>query len=113
MDEAECGPVQRIQRFPDQGALNISVEERRLEHLEDFVAVECIGRRGEAAAGDRRNDIDLVQQTPGPAFGFVRGIAQRLQQTIGKRCRARSPAGERHQENDLIGIVFPLVIPRR
>lgn len=58
----ESRPMHRIKHLAQQRQINIPLQKRRLEKVENLVAIEAVGGGGNAAAGNRRNHIHFVQQ---------------------------------------------------
>ena len=95
-------PLQRVEQAAQQGAFDVAPQEPRLEVLEEAVAVEAVVGRGEAAAGDRTDDVDRLQQAALGTLQAHAGVAQFLHHAVGQRGRARAAAGKRHRQRQLV-----------
>src|SRR5262249_35135500 len=70
--------------------------------VEELVAVEAEGKRGEAPAGNPGDDIDLIESAQlAVAAGGELHVAESLQRTVGKSGRTRAAAGERKYDEIL------------
>ena len=79
----------------------VAAQEAGLEIAEGVVAVQAVIGGGEAAAGDRADRIDFIQQSP-VAVRADAGIAQFQQHTIRQRRGARPAAGEGQHQGDVV-----------
>ena len=95
----------RAQLLPEVG-LDVAFEERALEVVEGALALQGIVGSGEAAAGHRRDHVDLVEQGAALALPDDRGRAQRLEDAVGERGRAGAAAGEGEHDEQAVGVVL-------
>ena len=79
-----------------RNALSKSAKARSLQGIVDG---------GEAAAGDRRDHVDLVEQRAALALPDDRGRAQRLEDAVGERGRPGAAAGEGEHDEQAVGVV--------
>src|SRR5204862_4282343 len=87
------------QRFTEL-AFDVAIEESAFEVVEDPIAMERVIGGDDAAAGDCIDDVDLVEQSPGPSADLQRDVAQRLARSIRqRRCSRTAARGRDHDEN--------------
>ena len=97
----------RAQRAGDDLALDVALQEALLVVVEQLVAIQAVGQRGEAAARHAGDDVDCVEQADLVALRpDDLGAPQELQHAVGKRGGARAAA--REGEDDQVVLVFGL-----
>src|SRR5215469_2363127 len=79
--------------------LYVPVQEIILEIREDLVVIETVIGRGKAAAGDRRHDVDFVEQVPLVAVNYDGIIPEAAQNAIAESGRALAAAGKAEQDH--------------
>ena len=73
-------------------AFDVALQESGFEIAEESVAMEGVVGGDDAAAGNRVDDIDLVEQPPAAAAHLELHVAQRLHRSVRQRRRARASA---------------------
>ena len=96
-------PVLRRQEPGEQRALDVALQEPRLVLFEQALAVERVGERGEAAARNAGDDVDLVEQAGGAVADHDVGAPQLLEHAVGERRRARAATRERQHDHRIAG----------
>ncbi len=107
----QVSPVARIEGAREKFALDVALEEALLVVVEQLVAVEAVGERGEAAARHAGDDVDGVKQAN---LGAVRcndlGAPQELQNAVGERGGSRAAA--RKGEDDEVFLALEVLLAR-
>jgi hypothetical protein len=102
-------PVFRAQEPRQQVALDIALQKPPLIFIEQLVAVQSIGERGEAAAGHAGDHVDLVQQPH--LLSLARHqlrTPQLLEHAIGEGGGARAASGKGEDDEVLLVVVIEL-----
>ena len=79
-------------------AFDVAIEKFALEVAKDPVAMDRVIGGDDAASRHGIDDVDLIEQPPGPSADLECDVAQRLQRSI--RQRRRSGAAPRERDND-------------
>ena len=74
----QSGPVEWRKNAPDEFGLYVVLEELRLEIRKDSVFKQTVIGRGKAAAGDRADPVDLIQQAAFFPIDDYMGLGQGL-----------------------------------
>jgi hypothetical protein len=86
-------PVRRGGDAPEQFPLDVALQEAPFVLVEQLVAVQPVGQRGEAAAGNAGDDTHFVESADLPPPGRVDlDLAQRLEHAVRERGGARAAA---------------------
>ena len=99
----QAEPVPRRQRPRQQAPLDVAVEKGLGEIVEEGVAEERVVGRGEAAAGDRGDDVDVLQQRS-PA-GAVRHLAQAFHHAEREGGGPGAAAREGDDDEEVVAVV--------
>ena len=102
---AQLAPVGRAERAGDDLALHVALQEALLVVGEQLVAVEAVGKRGEAAARYAGDDVDL-RRASGPCCPSVRRPRYRAG-TRGRRTKRRRRACRRPRRRGRPGSPCP------
>ena len=103
-------PVHRVHHLGGERMLDVAVEKTLAEVAEDSPTIEAVVGGGVTAAGDRTDDIHLVEQRTRPTADEDGGVAQLLQHAVGKGRRAHAAAGEGEHHEQRSGIVAGQVV---
>ncbi len=104
----ELEPARRRERELQQIALQRPVEEAVRKLIEDPAPAQRVVRRRKAAARDRGDHVDLVEQREPAPVPLDAGVAQRLEHAVRERRGARPAAGKGDDDEKPVAVVAAL-----